>query len=538
MAQEPETERDSSGIAHAGKRKWGYDTAQVDAFLERAHSLYEGEYDSEGVQLTQREIQNVSFDMRKGGYLFEQVDAALDRLERAVVDKQTSWEIGRQGRVAWKARTEELFRQIAAHAERADRERFASGEGKKPSYDRKQVDRLVDRIVGKAADELQIADPPVAGDAKSGEVDAKTVARVVFTQRKGNRGYDERQVDYFLSSCVQLLSRLESYGRISQYDDEQPGSAQSAQDLAGAPDQGLAALGVTPLFASAQQGQQSETLSYAPVHAGEETESFDALNKAEQAIFTTSAAQEPAPSFAPGAIPAHGVHGHAASEAAGVDYAADSSSSGAERNEPESHSAALSREGTDSVADGAAHHDGSDGSAAAAAGTNGPASNAEGIDTAPAFSGSATGVAGTLQPAQPGSSQPGEVPVASDSPSRLAAAGNGDGYADSQDFNDSSDDAETADATLAALAHMAEVSQELPKVSASVPAPKVPSLQNFSVPHFAADPVPPSNQSDDDADKNGMFPKAGEDMDLDIPDLSFPSFDGDAADSNSADPRL
>ena len=45
----------------AGKRKWGYDPAQVDAFLERAHALY----DSEGMNLTQHDIQNVSFDLRK-----------------------------------------------------------------------------------------------------------------------------------------------------------------------------------------------------------------------------------------------------------------------------------------------------------------------------------------------------------------------------------------------------------------------------------------------------------------------------------------
>ncbi len=48
MAQQPETEKNASGIAHAAKRKWGYDAEQVDAFLERAHMLYEGE----GAQLT------------------------------------------------------------------------------------------------------------------------------------------------------------------------------------------------------------------------------------------------------------------------------------------------------------------------------------------------------------------------------------------------------------------------------------------------------------------------------------------------------
>ena len=43
MAQEPESERNASGIARTSKRKWGYDSEQVDAFLERAHMLYEGD---------------------------------------------------------------------------------------------------------------------------------------------------------------------------------------------------------------------------------------------------------------------------------------------------------------------------------------------------------------------------------------------------------------------------------------------------------------------------------------------------------------
>ena len=75
----------------------------MDEFLERTHALY----DSEDAQLTQQDIQNVSFDLSKGGYVISQVDAALGRLERAVVDQQTTREIARHGRVVWKAQTED-----------------------------------------------------------------------------------------------------------------------------------------------------------------------------------------------------------------------------------------------------------------------------------------------------------------------------------------------------------------------------------------------------------------------------------------------
>lgn len=86
MAHQDGADKGASGIARVGKRKWGYDPDQVDAFLDRAHALYE----SEDAHLTQQDIQNVSFDLSKGGYDITQVDAALSRLEQAVVDKQTT----------------------------------------------------------------------------------------------------------------------------------------------------------------------------------------------------------------------------------------------------------------------------------------------------------------------------------------------------------------------------------------------------------------------------------------------------------------
>ena len=87
----------------------------------------------------------------------------------------------------------------------------SSPERKQPSYDKKQVDRLVDQIVDKAAAALGV-DGVTEDDVRSlADLNANTVNNVIFTQRKGKKGYDERQVDYFLNACVQLLSRLESY---------------------------------------------------------------------------------------------------------------------------------------------------------------------------------------------------------------------------------------------------------------------------------------------------------------------------------------
>ncbi|MBS5559767.1 MAG: DivIVA domain-containing protein [Bifidobacterium longum] len=283
MAQELREGDGKSGIARAGKRKWGYDPAQVDAFLERAHALY----DSEGMNLTQHDIQNVSFDLRKNGYVIAQVDAALGRLERAVVDKQTTWEIAQHGRVTWKAKTEKLYHEVQNHAERNERERFKSGAPKQPSYDKKQVDRLVDQIVDKAAAALGV-DGVTEDDVRSlADLNADTVNNVIFTQRKGKRGYDERQVDYFLNACVQLLSRLESYARVADFVSGEPAApAQTATNVT------VQANGVSPLFASGTQRPATDERSAPSAVAHDE--SFDALHQAEQSLFTAPAPVAPA----------------------------------------------------------------------------------------------------------------------------------------------------------------------------------------------------------------------------------------------------
>lgn len=289
MAQEAEAERGGSSIARAGKRKLGYDTGQVDAFLNRAHALYDGD----AASLTQQDIQNVSFDLAKDGYDIAQVDAALSRLERAVVDRQTSAQISDQGRVAWRAQTEELYRQIAHHADRAERERFADGRKGQPSYDRKQVDRLIDDVVDKATADLDLNGASHNADSLA-NITSVTVSNAVFTQRKGARGYDERQVDYFLNACVQLLSRLESFARVSDLvQNDQDSETQFKPQQVSDTQQGT----VAPLFpatsavTTAAQDAGAAAAATASVPASEVgASSFDALHKAEQAIFAAPTA--------------------------------------------------------------------------------------------------------------------------------------------------------------------------------------------------------------------------------------------------------
>ena len=215
MASKPDTACNSSGIERVGKRKKGYSVEQVNDFLERAHSLYE----SNDISLTQKDIQDVSFDLEDEGYAIPQVDAALSRLERAVVDKTTQYEIFNRGKVVWKAQADEEYRVLLAHSKRDYKMRFDCAKSRKPSYDKKQVDNVVDKSLDKIA--VLLGYNPVWGNSLSDldKIDAMFVSSVLFTQCSGKRGYDERQVDYYLNACVRLLSRLESYDRVSKYSD-------------------------------------------------------------------------------------------------------------------------------------------------------------------------------------------------------------------------------------------------------------------------------------------------------------------------------
>lgn len=338
MTHKPDTARNASGMERVGKRKLGYNVAQVDAFLERAHTLYE----SDEARLTQQDIQEVSFDLERNGYVIGQVDAALSRLERAVVDKCTEQEISECGRVAWKARAEELYRKLLKHAQRDYRERFDNGASRRPSYARKQVDIMVDQALDKIALMLGRELEWETDENTLNDINSTYVSNVIFTQKTGKHGYDERQVDYYLNTCVRLLSSLESLKRLDKYVDsdysghtlvEAIAAASAAEDkrasAAAASSASASSASDAPSFApaakvssasslassvasSAEKGEASNVLPkitrsqlvpnvpdhekqsiFAPVDYNNQSssDSFEALNKSERAIFTAHSAE-------------------------------------------------------------------------------------------------------------------------------------------------------------------------------------------------------------------------------------------------------
>ena len=266
MAAQVTKGKNTAIAEYEAPRKWGYDIAQVDEFLDRAHKAY----DSLEPLLKQEDIQNVSFGLQKGGYSIPQIDAALSRLERAVVDRRTLWDLQRMGRVAWRAQTEALVNTIRGRVKRADNERFSDGEKGSPSYDRKQVDKLIREISDAVEDELNNT------VSEANEINSSYVENVVFTQRTGAKGYSEAQVDAYLNRVVQILTRLESFSRVEKEAsvsyDSAPSENSSSEMPSSVPPAGSPAVSSAAAAAVSSVSQQ-KLPSFAPESSANDNDS-------------------------------------------------------------------------------------------------------------------------------------------------------------------------------------------------------------------------------------------------------------------------
>ena len=93
---------------------------------------------------------------------------------------------------------------------------------------------------------------PAVGNDPYPNLNAKAIENAAFTVVKGPRGYDQRQVDYYLATCADLLGRLESYQRLNE-NGSIPASGTVERPASAAP-----VNGVKPLFANVPQTQGDE----------------------------------------------------------------------------------------------------------------------------------------------------------------------------------------------------------------------------------------------------------------------------------------
>jgi DivIVA domain-containing protein len=179
----------SDTFPRAGRLAKGYDVEQVEAFLTRARAAYEDS--GHGPAMTSWHVRTVGFDLVRGGYDVEAVDAALDRIEDAFARREKQRGEERAGSGGWQTQLRTQEQSLRAQLARPDGQRFPRGTGLELTYDVGQVDDLCRRIEEAFATGRQIT--------------PDDVRLAVFKSRRGSRGYREASVDAFLDRVVELL---------------------------------------------------------------------------------------------------------------------------------------------------------------------------------------------------------------------------------------------------------------------------------------------------------------------------------------------
>lgn len=173
-------------------RKRGYDTAEVEEFLEEARRVYSANAISPlGTKpaINAESIRATAFTLRRGGYSVSHVDAALERLEDAFATREREHAVQAMGEDAWYRETRVIAQEVVNRLARPRRHRFARAGFMVNGYRRADVDELCDRIFGHL----------VSGEP----LDVQDVRTAAFRPQRG--GYQEAQVDLLLDSVVDVM---------------------------------------------------------------------------------------------------------------------------------------------------------------------------------------------------------------------------------------------------------------------------------------------------------------------------------------------
>lgn len=175
-------------FARVGWRRVGYSIQHVDAWFT---SVAEALDQSDGMPaLTPDDVRKVRFPMLRNGYDYRQVDAALDRMELQIVERQRAAASGMFSRVAdddADEEVEDLLRQL--HAPKG--ERFLRCARLQRGYAVGQVDSFCERL-----------EATLTGGRGPG---LRAVRQVEFHAQLG--GYAEDDVDELLDRVVDVLLR-------------------------------------------------------------------------------------------------------------------------------------------------------------------------------------------------------------------------------------------------------------------------------------------------------------------------------------------
>ncbi|MFF2390439.1 DivIVA domain-containing protein [Agromyces sp. NPDC058064] len=173
----------------ARKPRLGYNTAQVEAFLQRARRAYDGAALPDDEPLTSEQIRLTAFAMQKRGYSTDHVDAALARLEDAFAAQERQVAARLHGDEAWLREARMTAQVVSNRLARPEGERFERMNPLVLGYSVREVDRFTDRLTRYFRDGWPIS--------------VEDVRSVVFATQRG--GYREAQVDLVLDAVVDVM---------------------------------------------------------------------------------------------------------------------------------------------------------------------------------------------------------------------------------------------------------------------------------------------------------------------------------------------
>ena len=183
----------SSMFTTVSRFRTGYSPEEVDEFFAQARAVYEG--DGAAAALTAKDVREVAFSLVQGGYAWDSVDSALDRLEAAFVARERAEYVAQRGQEAWMARMAELARSLYPRLTRGDGKRFDTAPAFRSGYDKDQVDALCKRLI--------------AYFDKGQPITSREVRAAAFRKRRGSSAYAEPAVDAFLSRAAEVLLGVE-----------------------------------------------------------------------------------------------------------------------------------------------------------------------------------------------------------------------------------------------------------------------------------------------------------------------------------------
>ena len=181
----------NTSFPKVGWAERGYAPSQVDSFLNRAKRAYMA--NEESAVVTPEEAAGVSFSLVRRGYDTAAVDAALNRLYTALLQRSRAKILRTEGEQAWLDTAYEHARTLYPRLKRQNRAKFA--DAKRSGYEKDSVDAFLGRV-------------NAYFDGRA-ELTADDVRNVIFPRAKKADAYREEVVDAYLDRLIFVLVSVE-----------------------------------------------------------------------------------------------------------------------------------------------------------------------------------------------------------------------------------------------------------------------------------------------------------------------------------------